>query len=227
MEKSKEEYIVAMYFFEHYHSKRCWDTVDKAKDRYKALKSEAKKLAAVREQILIRYLDLRWDKAHHPWSSKTEGGSFDSKYLFDWLVDVVIPLKDIEEMPDGPPVNMPSPPKIHFLGTTSDLALKLKEGNDERRCKLVSESTKERDEREERGFGDRWADQQDTEQPSIDSTFVEFKLEMLFEYPNTFEGGTYLDWAHGVVEGVVNKKTGRVPYVSGGTKIVLASTIRP
>ena len=33
---------------------------------------------------------------------------------------------------------------------------------------------------------------------------------MLFEYPNTLEGGTYLDWAHGIVENVVNKKTGRV-----------------
>ena len=38
-------------FFEQYHSKRCWDTVAKARDRYKALKSETEKLAAVREQI--------------------------------------------------------------------------------------------------------------------------------------------------------------------------------
>ena len=113
-------------------------------------------------------------------------------------------------MPDEPPVNMPSPPKIHSLGTTSDLALKLKKGNEERRCKLVSESIKERDEREKKGLGDCWAEQQDTKHPNIDSTFVGYKLEMLFEYPNTLEGGTYLDWAHGIVENIVNTKTGRV-----------------
>ena len=32
MDTSKEEYIVAMYFFEQYHSNRCWDTVTKARD---------------------------------------------------------------------------------------------------------------------------------------------------------------------------------------------------
>ena len=73
------------------------------------------------------------------------------------MVNVVIPLKDTEKMPDGPPVNMPPPPKIHSSGTTSDLALKSKKGNEERRCKQVSESIKQRDERE-KGFGDRQAD---------------------------------------------------------------------
>ena len=118
-------------------------------------------------------------------------------------------------MPDGPPVNMPSPPKIHSSGTTSDLALKCKKSNEERRCKLASESTKERNEREKKGLGDCWAEQQDTKHPNTDSTFVGYKLEMLFEYPNALEGGTYLDWAHGIVEDVVN--TNQAGCVSGGT----------
>ena len=41
-------------FFGQYHSTRCWDTVVKTRDRYKALKSGTKKLAAVREQFLIQ-----------------------------------------------------------------------------------------------------------------------------------------------------------------------------
>ena len=84
-------------------------------------------------------------------------------------------------------------------------------------------SKKETREKKE-GFGNRWADQQDTKRPSIDSTFVDFKLEMLFEYPNTLEGGTYLDWAPGIVGDLVNKK--QAGCVSGGTKIVLEFTIR-
>ena len=47
---------------------------------------------------------------------------------------------------------------------------------------------------------------------------------MLFEYPNMLEGGTYLDWAHGIVEDVANKK--QAGCVSGVTQIVLAFTIR-
>ena len=77
---------------------------------------------------------------------------------------------------DPQSIHMPSPPKIHSLGTTSDLALKLKKGNEERRCKLASESTEERDERENKGLGDRWAEQQDTNHPNIGSTFVGYKL---------------------------------------------------
>ena len=30
---------------------------------------------------------------------------------------------------------------------------------------------------------------------------------MLFEYPNELEGGTYLDWTHGIVEEVIILKT--------------------
>ena len=30
---------------------------------------------------------------------------------------------------------------------------------------------------------------------------------MLFEYPNEVGGGTYLDWAHGVVTDVISTKT--------------------
>ena len=41
--------------------------------------------------------------------------------------------------------------------------------------------------------------------PSIDSTFVGCKLEILFEYPNTLEGKTCFDWPHGIVENIVNK----------------------
>ena len=33
---------------------------------------------------------------------------------------------------------------------------------------------------------------------------------MLFDYPNEFEGGTYLDWVHVVAKEVINHKINRV-----------------
>ena len=43
--------------------------------------------------------------------------------------------------------------------------------------------------------------------PTINSKLKGFRLEMLFEYPNEIGGGTYLDWAHGVVTEVISTKT--------------------
>ena len=128
LEEAEDDYIVAIYFHEQYNSKRCWDNVEKAKDVYRRLKSESTILAAVKEQILIRYLGLGWTDAHHPWLLKEEG-TFSSKRLFKLLVDTVIPMADTRLTPDEPPVTMPTPPKMHKLGTTSKLAENLKSGN--------------------------------------------------------------------------------------------------
>ena len=54
--QAMEEFIVVIYFYEQFHSPCCWDLVKKAKREYKRIKSDFKKLKAVKEQILIRYL---------------------------------------------------------------------------------------------------------------------------------------------------------------------------
>ena len=63
---------------------------------------------------------------------------------------------------------------------------------------------------QERGEDERWSEMQFNIMPTVDETLVEFKIEMLFDYPNEIEGGTYLDWAHGVVKEVINDKSNRV-----------------
>ena len=55
---------------------------------YRDLGSEAARLAAVKEQILIGYLGLGWEEAHHAWSK--DGVTFISEELlkrimsFNW-----------------------------------------------------------------------------------------------------------------------------------------------
>ena len=66
LEGYKEENIVAIYFFEQYHSPRCWKTVAQARKKYNEMRGN--KLEAVKEQILIRFLGLGIKEAHHPWS---------------------------------------------------------------------------------------------------------------------------------------------------------------
>ena len=43
--------------------------------------------------------------------------------------------------------------------------------------------------------------------PGINTKMKGFQLEMLFEYPNELEGGTYLDWTHWIVKEVIILKT--------------------
>ena len=131
--------------------------------------------------------------------SEVVPGPFRGKFVADTL-----------DVPDNPPVTIPSPPKMHALGTTSKLAESLKPGNKEKQQKLRDNASKRRDVLEERGEGDRWSEIQKHLMLAVDQTLVGYNIEMLFEYPNDVEGGTYLDWAHGVVKEVKNEKTNRV-----------------
>ena len=84
---TQEEYIVAMEFWEQYHSPCCWTTASMAMSVYNQLKSETARLNAVKEQILIRYLGLGWEDAHHPWSS--QGVVFNSQHLLKDFIEKV------------------------------------------------------------------------------------------------------------------------------------------
>ena len=154
LEEAEEDYIVAVYFHEQYHSQHCWSTIVIAKETYKKLKSESARLVAVTEQILIRYLGLGWSEAHPPWSSKKKG-THSSKTLMKWLIDKVIPMADIMLVPDEPPVNIPSPLNMQALGTTSQLVEDLKTGNKDKQQNLRDGANKRRDKRKDRGEGDR------------------------------------------------------------------------
>jgi hypothetical protein len=63
-----------------------------------------------------------------------------------------------------------------------------------------------RDRREADGVGDRWSEMQRIVMPNIDSTLIEFKIEVLFEYTET-DGTIYLDWCHGEVTSVIGEKS--------------------
>ena len=122
-EDATEDYIVAIYFHEKYQSPRCWIKLEVAAEFYSALGSETARLAAVKEQIIIRYLGLGWELDHHAWY---EGGStFSSEELYKHLAELVIPIADDLAVPPEPPVNIPTLTEIKALGTVSDLAEEL------------------------------------------------------------------------------------------------------
>ena len=70
-EDAIDDYIVAIYSDDKYHSPRCWLTLEVAAEFYSDMGSETARLAAMKEQIFIWYLGLGWELAHHDWY---EGG---------------------------------------------------------------------------------------------------------------------------------------------------------
>ena len=65
-----QDYILAIYFHEQYHPPRCWLTLEVAGEFYSFRGSETERLAAVKEQILIRYIILGWELDCHAWSEE-------------------------------------------------------------------------------------------------------------------------------------------------------------
>ncbi len=53
---------------------------------------------------------------------------------------------------------------------------------------------------------DCWSSMQQIIMPTVDETFVGFKIKMLFEYHND-DNTRYLDWCNGVVDSIINERT--------------------
>ncbi len=79
IEGSREDYIIGVYFYEMYHSDRCWKTTRVANAQFRMLGRGAARLQAAKDQHLICILGLGWMQAHHPWSKN--GKSYSAKNL--------------------------------------------------------------------------------------------------------------------------------------------------
>jgi hypothetical protein len=200
IDSSREEYIVGVYFYEMYHSDRCWKTKRVARAQFGVLSSEAARLRAVKEQHLIRTLGLGWMQAHHPWSKN--GKVYSATHLLINLCSVVIPLAKELIVPDDAPVKLPTAPNLCTLGTLSAIGEELETKCLETLTEFKREGREERDRRENEGLGDRWGEKQSVVIPEINKKFIGFKIEMLFNY--THDQG--LSWCHGEVIAIKDAK---------------------
>jgi hypothetical protein len=90
IEASRKDYIIGVYFYEMYHSDRCWKTASDAKAQFAMLGSGAARLQAVKDQHLICILALGWMQAHHLWIKN--GMAYSVKNLLENWCSIVIPL---------------------------------------------------------------------------------------------------------------------------------------
>ena len=168
------------------------------------LKYKKDRMAAVKEQILMRYLGLGWEEAHHPWSKKGHGQYSDTE-LFDHFITVVLPLADTREVPDKPPIKLPGlPSNLKRLGTRAQdcVDLEVSLGSEERQFRL--KAMKKRDQLEENGFGDQLSEMQRLIWPVESLRSADFKIDKLFEYKEGEECA--LQWCQGTVTKFIREK---------------------
>jgi hypothetical protein len=195
LQLTKKDLINISYLYQNYFSPRCWKTVRQALDEFEKLTSKKDKLECVKEQILIRYLGLGWEEAHHPWSKNKH--QYTASELLKHLCEIVIPLQDINEVPKQAPIKLPTRPDNFTLGTKSADLIQLDNGALAREELIRLNAMLERDQREMSGFGDQLMEMQQTSW-AIDKIWKgSLKIDLCFAYGD--EDGEIMQWCQGTV----------------------------
>lgn len=204
LEAASEEYVKALTYVEMYHSPACWRTEEDVHENFDKLGSEAAKKKAVKEQIRIRVLGFGWKDLHVAWSR--DGVEFSAEYLRDKLIETIIPEQSERDIPDIPPVQLPSRGNRRQLGTKSKDLEKLDAKRKEKEVTFVELAHISREDQEMNGETDRYEKLQPMK-PPVDEKLIDKRIEQLWEFFEP-DGTANNIWCAGVVVAV--KKNSKV-----------------
>ncbi len=190
------------YLHQKYFSPHCWKTVVQALDEFEKLISKQEKIECVKEQILIRYLGLGWEEAHHPWLKNKH--VYTASELFKHVCEIVIPLQDAKEVPDHPPIKLPARPDSFMLGTKLADLIQIDDGALATEEHIRLNAMLERDQQEDSGFGDQLMEMQQTSWAIDRIRMGPFKIDMCFSYGD--DDGEILQWCQGAVLRILKEK---------------------
>jgi len=200
--KVEKNHIAVSYLHQQYNSPRCWMTRKEALDEFAKLKTKKAQYKFVKEQILIRYLGLGWTEAYHPWSKGKY--VYSPLELLEHLVNTVIPLAKVKEIPAEAPVSLPRRKSHGKLGDASVDLIALDNDREKDEESLRLRAMKERDRLESNGFGDQLMEMQKPTAPIEDIRRGPWRIDICFEY--TEEGESILQWCQGKVTKLVKEE---------------------
>jgi hypothetical protein len=190
LKSTEKDLINISYLHQQYFSPRCWKTVCQALDEFKNLSAKKNKIECVKEQILIRYLGLGWEEAHHPWLKNKH--QYTALELLKHLCEVVIPLQEVKEVPKQAPIELLTRPDSFMLGTKSADLIQLDDRALAKEECIRLNSMLEQDQMEMSGFGDQLMEMQQTSWAIDKIQKGSFKIDMCFSYGD--EDGEILQW---------------------------------
>ena len=113
--KSLDSFICVSWINQQSYSTRIWNTPKKAMDEFEKIIAQSNKEKCVKEQMLIVYLGLVFEEAHHPRPRYIyEYSAFD---LLEHFVKVCLPLIKKNNVPKEAPLEHPCLADIPTLGS--------------------------------------------------------------------------------------------------------------
>ena len=194
--------IPTSYLHQQYASPRCARTVQDALDAFEKLTTTKDRLTWVKEQILIRYLGLGWNAAHHPWSKNKY--QYSPSELLQHLVNIVIPLQQTEIVPSETPVHLPTRTNNWTIGTKSADLIALDNSSLAQVQRVRLNAMLERDQLESNGYGDQLMEMQEFSWPLEKIRKGLFKIDMCFKMVDG--GERMLQWCQGTVVKLIKDK---------------------
>ena len=204
IENATQQLIDCFYYYDMYHSLRCWRTPEVVDEMLNKLKSNTAKLNEIKEQIRMRELGLGWVEARHAWSKN--GRAYTVDELATHLKEVILPEEVNRNIPSEPPVQTLERKVLPVLGTLSANVAKLDVASGEKEQEMREAAVRMRDERELEGVGDRYEQMQPTIPPVLDESLLNRRLEIC-EYR-----GDNLHWHSGTVLAVLMKPKQHVQF---------------
>ncbi len=156
----------------------------------------------MKEQILIRYLGLGWEEAHHLWSKNKF--QFTASELLKHLCEVVIPLQDVNKVPDQAPIKLPTRPDNYTLKTKLADLLGLDNAVLTKEERMRLNAMLEQDRRKNSGFGDQLMEMQQTSWAIDKVRKGLFRIDMCFSYGD--KDGDILQCCQGTVIKVLKEE---------------------
>jgi hypothetical protein len=205
---AQRKYANALTFIDMYHSNACWSTLTIARRRFSELTSETARKEAVKDQIRLRVIGFGWSDLHHPWSK--DGADYSGNDLLDHLIKEIIPQQKKRDIPEAPPVDLPSRGDRVQLGTqTKDVEL-LDKLYAKEEANFRFEGAALRDDLEDNGEVDKYEKMQG-KMPKRDEQLIDTRIEQLWVF--TEEDGTKVpEWCRGVVVAIKSGDRVRIEW---------------
>ncbi len=124
---------------------------------------------------------------------------------------VVLPLQNIEVVPEAPPMNLPGLPTLPALGTVAHDITTLEDQNNNAGLQLQINAMVEQERLEYDGIGDELMEMQEILWPIKRLRVNYFAIDMLFEYEDN--NGSTLLWCQGRVVAFIKESIDKHVYV--------------
>ena len=217
LDGAEDNYIDALIYHRMGRTDACWKTVGEVTEGLKRLKYKKDKIAALKDNIRIRWIGYGWEECETKWSKDRVQLSI--AQLASRLKEIIKLQKKYKwEIPETPNAKVPQRKCMPVLGQLTKQTMEMDKEANENIEELEKQARAKWQERDEQGEMSMHSRMQEKNAPTLDDAFIGTRIEFLSEFDLT-EDGTETDvcWCGGVIK-EISDGTWIIPTVSGRGK---------